>query len=149
MTPPLSIIVPPSTSFLSPIRGMVTSWLGLNQLRADRWCLVVTELVTNAMTVTGADQVVTVDLAITGTEVELSVGDGGPGVELQPIAQPDPTAPRGRGLLIVDALTSALRSERRDGTTVISCRRSVADDRTGSGSAQIGPELFQGAPQQA
>ena len=72
--------------------------------------LVVSELVTNAIRA-GADAV-HIALQVHHGELELDVTDDGPGWPR--LAQPGELEPRGRGLVLVDALADAWRTDRVD-----------------------------------
>ncbi|MCX5078991.1 ATP-binding protein [Streptomyces sp. NBC_00424] len=70
----------------------------------DPACLALSELVTNAF-VHGRGASVTVRLFLTAAELCIEVCDGSPWVSRQP--SPDPLAPSGRGLSLVDAVVDA------------------------------------------
>lgn len=71
--------------------------------------LATSELVTNAISYSEGEVVVTVEWS--GTAVELTVVDHGPGFDLASVQQPDAHEASGRGLLIVSKIVSDLRVE--------------------------------------
>ncbi len=75
------------------------------------------ELVANAVVHGPSDQSVTVRVRIDGHVVQVFVSDAGGGVPT--VRHPEPTAPSGRGLALVEALSSDWGTTNRpDGKTV-------------------------------
>ena len=71
------------------------------------------ELVSNAVVHGPVDGTVTVQVQIDGTVVRVLVSDTGGGVPT--VGHPEPTAPSGRGLALVEALSSAWGTQKRAG----------------------------------
>ena len=85
------------------LRAATEDW-GLDDDLYEDAAMVVTELVANAVDHAGTDSTLTVDLDDRGLRV--AVRDGRP--DCAPRPRPvDPTAPRGRGLQMIDALTAS------------------------------------------
>ena len=75
------------------------------------------ELVSNAVVHGPTGGTVTVQVQIDGTVVRVLVSDTGGGVPT--VGHPEPTAPSGRGLALVEALSSSWGTQKRaDGKTV-------------------------------
>ncbi|MGE5136534.1 MAG: ATP-binding protein [Gemmatimonadota bacterium] len=101
---------------------------GLDGL-ADPAQLLVSELVTNAVKAAGAasrrgggpggQAPVSLTLTLTDTCLELEVWDASPGSPV--LREPGPTAECGRGLLIVDMLSSSWGQRPADGGKVVWC----------------------------
>jgi anti-sigma regulatory factor (Ser/Thr protein kinase) len=82
--------------------------------------LLVTELVANCVTHAGLgnEDVIVVDLDMQGPRVRVAVTDPGPGFRATPPSQP-PGGMSGRGLFLVDALSSRWGVERGGGDTTV------------------------------
>jgi anti-sigma regulatory factor (Ser/Thr protein kinase) len=86
------------------VRELLSTWGAAPEL-CDDAVLVVSELVTNALTHTGSDRIVC-RLRVTGGRLRIEVEDQNRGTTLPERRQPDPDDQNGRGLILVGALTS-------------------------------------------
>jgi len=99
---PWTLCLPSDPLSAARARRFVTGTVGgqVTSEVADAACLVVSELVTNA--VRHAEGDVEVVLTLTDDDVRVVVSDAGPGVPVARVPQPDEES--GRGLEIVDAV---------------------------------------------
>jgi anti-sigma regulatory factor (Ser/Thr protein kinase) len=96
---------------LAELRSLLRMWLSQHSINgepADELLVVVSEIVTNAVEASPPDSSITVCWAIDGHDVFMSVEDAGFGF-LHTAAEPvSPASARGRGLVLVEALTDRL-----------------------------------------
>jgi anti-sigma regulatory factor (Ser/Thr protein kinase) len=87
--------------------------------------LAVSELVANAVQHAGlrAGQPIRLSGRVTDYSVVVTVADGGPGFTYDPGTGWDPTAERGRGLLVVTAISERLLIDAEGGRVTVEVRR--------------------------
>lgn len=127
---PLGLDLPPSTKLLAPCRALITSWLTAADRDDDRWPLIATELVTNAieaMQLAGESNTMTirVEMQAHDDHVELVVTNPGPPMRAVDDVMPNETSRRGRGLAMVQRLTDHLEVSHDGGRTCVRC---IVDD---------------------
>ena len=101
--------------------------LDIDRTIRDELALVVTELVTNAVEASpGPHHEVALRASCDDDGIHMVIVDEGDGFALTgSVDTPEPTAIRGRGLPIVQALMDAVSVERRDQRTVVTARRTI------------------------
>ncbi len=118
-----SLSLQPTTAELAPLRSSLRGFLGESDEPADEWLLIATELVTNAIEAAPEASVIHVDLDVGDEWIELRVVDMGVGFELHPASSVPATNHRGRGLMMVNALSDDFRVSIEGGLTVATVRR--------------------------
>ena len=147
MMHPLHLDIPADTAFLASLRGMTSAWLRSVACFESDWPLIVTELATNAIEASPESGSVTIDLALVRrpdpdltTEptgfILLTVVDDGPGFELSAARRQRHHGHGGRGLRIVETLTTSLTATRVAGRHSVICHapaiRLVSDTSAGT-----------------
>lgn len=123
---PLRLAFPPSTSFLGSTRAMVGTWLDHVGAATGDWPLVVTELVTNAIShaseTPGSANLVSVELSRDDATVYMTVTNPAPD-EFDPdqVRPPQSGATGGRGLMLITALTDGLDVDNDGQVTSVTC----------------------------
>lgn len=148
---PFTFRCAPDVTNIAPARHALARWLGstagITPIAADDLLLICSELVTNATIHGGGTGDVVVRARVEGDAVAIEVEDGGVGFT-RPVALPPAPrfAERGRGLLLVDALSDHLTIERTDrATTIVRAVRSGVVRPRGSAA---GPDAFSEAGRQ-
>lgn len=118
---------PRHTAPLRRVAGAYLSAHGVEEHSVSELLVVLTELVTNAVTASGGPgSVVAFSMCFRGPGmIEIDVSDDGPGFELGVPLAPSPEQQGGRGLVIAKALTDSLSVSRRNGRTHVLARRRV------------------------
>jgi anti-sigma regulatory factor (Ser/Thr protein kinase) len=115
----------PQPGQLRHVRALVEVWSEVVGVDWDSLPLVATELLSNALAASPADQSIELVLDNAGDVVSVSVADAGSGLKSSSFAPPPPTSQRGRGLAIVDRLADHLSIDRQDGYTRVTARKVV------------------------
>ncbi len=118
-----SLSLEPTTAELAPLRSSLRGFLAESDEPADEWLLIATELVTNAIEAAPDASVIHIDLEVGDEWVELQVVDMGAGFELDPASSVPAANHRGRGLMMVNALSDDFSVSIEDGLTVATVRR--------------------------
>ena len=93
------------------VTELLISWRARHDL--DDAALLVTELVTNVVDHVGGESVLTVEVALSGDWLRISVADGS---AVRPVVRElDSADPRGRGLRLVQTLASGWGADDHDG----------------------------------
>ncbi len=115
----LAIELPPSTKLLAPTRSMINAWLCSGSAADDRWGLIATELIANAISFTSEDGMILVVMEQKSDNIELQVSDFGPGFDPTEVRMAAADSVRGRGLGLVKALTTQFEAVREGNKTTI------------------------------
>jgi anti-sigma regulatory factor (Ser/Thr protein kinase) len=120
----LRLVLSPDTAELATVRAAIRDWAGERDIADWPLTLIATELIANAIAVTPATASVELCVIDAHDAVEVRVADPGPGfgdtIDLDALALPPPETPGGRGLYLVQQLSSGLRTQRLGGRTVVS-----------------------------
>ncbi len=119
----LSLSLRAATAELSGLRSSLRDFLEKCNEPADDWLIIATELVTNAIEASPRDEPVEVRIEANQRFIDLYVVDMGPGFDLRLKASVSPAVERGRGLMMVNALTDQLTVAVDNGRTVATASR--------------------------
>lgn len=114
----------------------MSTWLADRGIEDDRWELIVTELVTNAIPFTPSDATVDICFVLADGIVTLDVVDRGPGFDPSVLPVNAVRSERGRGLRLVSALTATMTVDTFDGRTTVQCTNPVPATGAGSSSEE-------------
>jgi anti-sigma regulatory factor (Ser/Thr protein kinase) len=124
--PPRQLLIELSADFraLSRLREQLRAWLASAEVGSptcEDLLLVATELCTNAIEATAAEEVIEVQVRLDGTALRLSVANvaAGPGGREPPELQRGSLQERGRGLAIVRSLVDTVTMTSAEGRTVV------------------------------
>jgi anti-sigma regulatory factor (Ser/Thr protein kinase) len=118
---------------------MITTWLTAADRDDDRWPLIATELVVNAieaMQHAGEPDTMTIRVEMRAHDhhVEMAVTNPGPPIPTVDDVMPDEKNSRGRGLAMVQRLTDHLEVSHDDGRTCVRC---TLDDVAGPAHSDV------------
>lgn len=119
----LSLSLQPATTELSVLRCSLRSFLADLGEPAHDWLLIATELVTNAISAAPAATAIDVEVEVDPRHIHLRVVDEGDGFDLHPPTSVPTSDERGRGLMMVQALSDHFTVETDNGRTIATASR--------------------------